>query len=81
MEKVKTKIDRWIGHHRNVSKKLGILFIKIYLTKKTNVWRFLYVNLFKITFELKNTIYDTVAHCILIDQYIYLHKSYLDYTK
>lgn len=34
MEKVKTKIDRWIGHHRNYSKKLGILFIKIYLTKK-----------------------------------------------
>lgn len=34
MEKVKIKIDRWIGYYCNYSKKLGILFIKIYLMKK-----------------------------------------------
>lgn len=64
MEKVKIKIDRWIGYYCNVSKKLGILFIKIYLMKKINVWRFFYVNLFKMIFELKNIIYDIVVYCI-----------------
>lgn len=33
------------------------------------------------TFELKNTIYDTVAHCIEIDQYIYIYTSHILITQ